>query len=318
MLQGCIYDDTTSCNTKRAVRIAYTRNMKFADAASQEVKKVTLYAFDVAGKAVYQRTVDTATLQAADYAVDVSDLPEGIYTWKAWAVGEERYADSYEWGDAPVTRTALDDFSCHIRRDDEGNIRHDLTPLFYGATGETDFTKSPDGGDREATLDLMKNTNHIRVVLQQTSGASLDPTKFTFRITDDNGYMDADNNLLADDAITYYPWAVSGGSVETEGAGSATGVNVAIADFTVGRLMATGHRPVLTVQNEDGLVVFSIPVAQYALLIKGYYNSGLSDQEYLDRQDDYAMTFFLDRNGQWVSSSILINSWRVVLNNITI
>jgi hypothetical protein len=33
----------------------------------------------------------------------------------------------------------------------------------------------------------------------------------------------------------------------------------------------------------------------------------MSDQEYLDRQDEYSMTFFLDE-GEWVSSYILINS----------
>ena len=37
-------------------------------------------------------------------------------------------------------------------------------------------------------------------------------------------------------------------------------------------------------------------------------------QEYLDRQDEYNMTFFL-HNGQWMSAQIIINSWVVVINN---
>jgi hypothetical protein len=41
----------------------------------------------------------------------------------------------------------------------------------------------------------------------------------------------------------------------------------------------------------------------------------MEDQEYLDRQDEYNMTFFLDESGNWISSSIIVNSWRVVLNN---
>jgi hypothetical protein len=43
----------------------------------------------------------------------------------------------------------------------------------------------------------------------------------------------------------------------------------------------------------------------------------MSNQEYLDRQDEYTMTFFLDE-GEWVSSVIYINSWRVVINNIVL
>jgi hypothetical protein len=41
----------------------------------------------------------------------------------------------------------------------------------------------------------------------------------------------------------------------------------------------------------------------------------MPNQEYLDRQDEYTMTFFLDEDGDWLSASIIVNSWRVVLNN---
>lgn len=44
----------------------------------------------------------------------------------------------------------------------------------------------------------------------------------------------------------------------------------------------------------------------------------MSDQEYLDRQDEYNMTFFLDEQNQWINSVILINSWRVVLSNVDV
>ncbi len=41
----------------------------------------------------------------------------------------------------------------------------------------------------------------------------------------------------------------------------------------------------------------------------------MSNQEYLYRQDEYPMTFFLDENNQWINSVIYINAWRIVLNN---
>ncbi|MEE0863542.1 MAG: FimB/Mfa2 family fimbrial subunit [Alistipes sp.] len=40
----------------------------------------------------------------------------------------------------------------------------------------------------------------------------------------------------------------------------------------------------------------------------------MGDQEYLDRQDEYPMTLFLDE-GAWGRSQIIINGWRVVINN---
>jgi hypothetical protein len=62
-------------------------------------------------------------------------------------------------------------------------------------------------------------------------------------------------------------------------------------------------------------VVLSIPLIEYALLVKGNYNRNMSNQEYLDRQDEYNLTFFLDESGEWISSSIIVNSWKVVLKN---
>jgi hypothetical protein len=80
--------------------------------------------------------------------------------------------------------------------------------------------------------------------------------------------------------------------------------------------MIAGSSPILTIWNvEEQKRVLSIPIADYALLVKGHYNKDMADQEYLDRQDEYNMTFFLDEDGNWLSSSIIVNSWRVVFNN---
>ena len=80
----------------------------------------------------------------------------------------------------------------------------------------------------------------------------------------------------------------------------------------------TDHRPILTISNKAGETVLSIPLIDYCLLVKGNYNRNMSDQEYLDRQDEYNMTFFLDENDRWVNSTIYINSWKVVLGSIEV
>ena len=98
----------------------------------------------------------------------------------------------------------------------------------------------------------------------------------------------------------------------------------AIADLTVGRMVDTHRsRMFLTIANkENGQTVARIPVIDYALLSKDYYeeeyNRTMTDQEFLDREDDYVMTLFLDEDNRWISSYILIHSWRVVLNNVEI
>ena len=84
--------------------------------------------------------------------------------------------------------------------------------------------------------------------------------------------------------------------------------------MTVGRLVLENN-PILTITNDKGEKVLSIPLIDYALLVKGHYNRDMDNQEYLDRQDEFNMTFFLDEDDTWVDSYIIINSWKVVLNN---
>ena len=51
------------------------------------------------------------------------------------------------------------------------------------------------------------------------------------------------------------------------------------------------------------------------LLVKGHHNRAMSDQEYLDRQDEYNLVFFLDEGDRWINTTIYINSWQVVLQD---
>jgi len=159
----------------------------------------------------------------------------------------------------------------------------------------------------------------IRIILQHLSGEPVNVDNFTFTITDENGLMNYDNSLLKDEVITYRAWnkedGYAGLGEQVEKVEGVTEINVAIAELTTARLMAD-QRPVLTIRNiEKDETVLSIPLVDYALLVKGQYNRSMDSQEYLDRQDEYALTFFLDEGNQWMNAFIYINSWRIVLQN---
>ena len=61
--------------------------------------------------------------------------------------------------------------------------------------------------------------------------------------------------------------------------------------------------------------MLSIPLIDYALLVKGSVGRPLDDQEFLDRQDKYDLVFFLDEGGRWMNSYIYINSWKIVVQH---
>lgn len=319
-----IYDDEGDCTVTYRLKFRYDWNMKFADAFPHEVKSVSVYAFDKTGTLVWQKTDKGDALAQEGYSMEL-DLEPGDYDLIAWCGldNDGTHGESFTVPQMTVGTSTKADLTCKMNRKyaDNGTayVDEDLYGLYHG-TLSVSLPESIEGGDYIYTLPLMKDTNHLRVILQHLSGEDVDVSKFTFTLEDENGYMNYDNSLLADENIIYRTWNTESGQagvdVDKDGK-TITSVKVAIADLTTARLIE-GRKMFLTIRNNKGEMVVHVPFIDYALLIKGYYNSGMSDQEFLDRQDEWSMTFFLDENDYWLNTSIYINSWRVVLNNTAI
>ena len=154
----------------------------------------------------------------------------------------------------------------------------------------------------------------------------MDPKQLAFNIQDANGELAYNNSLIGDTKVNYFQWGL--GSAEAgitqkdpDGNNELVMVDGVYADLSVSRMMADHKNEFyLTVtnlkNNED--IITQVPVIQYALLSREYYemayNHSMTDQEFLDREDEYVLTFFLDQNINWVNTAIYIHSWRVVLN----
>jgi hypothetical protein len=202
--------------------------------------------------------------------------------------------------------------------DGSAYINTELTGLWHGEIPKQNLV-SRAALVQDVNISLVKNTNKIRIILQQMNGVPMDVENFEFTITDDNGYMNYDNMLLDDEILTYYPYFHTDGSTEF-GDGTQVpeeeNINVAIAQLTVGRLVV-GQNPILTITNrETGEQVLSIPIIKYMLLTEAEGHE-MTAQEYLDRQDEYHMTFFLDENMSWINTQIIINDWIVRFNDMS-
>lgn len=333
---NAIYDDEGDCDVIYRLRFRYDMNMKFADAFSHEVKSVRLYAFNSEDKLVWQTEESGERLAQEGYDI-ILPLQPGDYKLMAWCGldnGESFTVPTIDTGD---TRDPL---QCRLNRtqhpEDGAVSTEDLHPLFHG-TLDVNLPENLDGGEYIYTMPLTKDTNVFRIVLQHLSGKNIEADDFTFKIEDNNGWLHHDNSLLDDENITYHAWSVYSGSAGVDTPNTMayalnpqpstlnqtraiTDVKVAVAELTVSRLVqrdwTVNAKPMLTIRKaDDGELVARIPIIDYALLVKGNYNRNMSDQEYLDRQDEYNMTFFLDENNHWLSTTIIINSWRVVLNS---
>lgn len=321
-----IYEDEGDCTPYYYVEFVYDHNMKFADAFATEVEDVNLYVFDSNDKFVTSFAEQGDALQKDDYRMNLR-LEPGRYTIVAWCglTGEN---NSYALPEMIPGVTTLEELSCRLddrEYAENGEVTvSEIDELYHGIQT---YDLSDTYGEHVFEMPLKKNTNYVRVVLQHLSGEDIDKDDFRFTITDNNGTLGHNNSVLDDEMLTYHAWHTSQGVAGVTNAENVregiTSVSVALAELTVSRLVKEKDmKTMLTVTRStpepDGTykTVLSIPLIDYALLVKGYYNKDISDQEYLDRQDEYNLTFFLDDNNNWLSSSILINSWRVVLSDV--
>lgn len=317
---------TTSCNDGLGtfdgegdcgvyISFKYDYNIKFANAFANEVNSIALYVFDEEDTLIDQLTTTDKEALSDDEFEMVLQLDPGEYRLLAW--GGLMNEESFDLlANAEIGKTKLQELQVRMRRDHNASgdavVEKDLLPLYHGSM---EIVVDDVKGTYKHTMSLMKDTNVVRILLNELSGHEADADDFIFEIEDSNGLYDWDNTLLEDEQITYKAWYKESVSTETETMSRAQeSVGGALAELTIGRIRAD-KSPILRIRSsETGEDIVRLPLAEYALMVKGQYNLGMSSQEYLDRVDEYNMTLFLDE-GEWVSTSILIHSWRVVINN---
>jgi hypothetical protein len=329
-----IYNDEGDCGVNYRVKFIDDMNLKFADAFDSEVTTVTLYVFNADDHSFIGMRSYSDTEIAADNSVELTDLGPGRYTLVTWCG-----LDNYE-SFTPTTLTPsvskITELKCQlnsqsIRRDNTDVINEQLHPLFH-AILDIEIPEEQEPGTHYFTMYLTKDTNNLHVVLQQLNGEDMQPEDYTFSVESaNNGLMAYDNSLIHENReVLYSPTQIHAGmagvastddfsSSTYDGSSSSaiTSVQAVVADLSLARLMADDEvaSPQLVVRNsETDETIISIPIIDYALLVRGHETRTTSDQDYLDRQDEYNMTFFLE-DGKWLANEIIINSWRIVLND---
>lgn len=324
ILQGCnaVYEDEEDCSVRYLVEFRFTNNIMETDAFASKVTSVTLFVYDKNGQLVTSKSESGSALQREHYTMAI-DVEPGTYDLVAWCGLKDNNAFSLIEGPNPPTLTQA---MCIMDREhtEQGAVSQTpLSPLFHAMNTNVSF---PKGGAMLAgdvvvtTMDLIKDTNTIRIILTHYNGQPVNPDDFTFEIADDNGKMDYDNSLMKDETITYKEWTKRElPTVEANQSRAVTVVNSMIAEIDVARLVTT-HDPRLIIQAKDkSEPVLSLPITQLLLTAKGEARSEMSDQRYLDCQDEYNMIFFLtDQDGWYMNAGIYINGWHVMMQETEI
>lgn len=311
-LQSCnsIYDDLDPCPQGVRLRFVYTYNMEFANAFPSQVDCLTLLVYDEEGVLADSFTETSPSALADENWRLTLDLDPGVYRLRAWGGLADSDA-SFHFSSQPNAvgmnglQVAMD---ADCMTSPEGTQLH---PLFFGELeveipeNSTDYT--------EATVEMMKDTNNIRILLQNLSGEPADGRDFIFTITDDNTLLSYDNRPVAGNQYTYYPWTSGQQSAGLLDNGKEA--VLAFAELSTSRLMSASKATLLIQHRQDMRTVAEIPLVNFLLMLKSQEFSNMGSQEFLDRESRWNMVFFLDQSGDWVSTYIKINDWIVRINN---
>ena len=301
------------------VSFNYDMNMEFTNSFQQAVNSVTLYAFDKDGYLAFQKTEEGDLLKQDGYRMrldGISRSEAAEYDYITWAGEPDN--ESFSIPILSVGKHTKNDLICQLNRAGDGVVDDNLDDLFHGQVKDATISRSAQS-DFEIVMPLVKNTNSIRIMLAHVGGEPIEVEDFRFYVNDKNGMMQYDNTLMEDEQLTYKAWYTGEGHAGM-GIGSRdaiTEINVAIAELATARLMEDMD-PILTVTKADGTLVLRIPLVECALMFKRaeYDNPSskkqMTDQEFLDREDEYNFMFFLDEYDNWISSSIIINDWKLV------
>ncbi len=166
------------------------------------------------------------------------------------------------------------------------------------------------------TIGLVRDTKQLTISLHQTDEpANINADDFSYQITNANGDISYDNSLLPDEELTYtpyYTWTTE--FKDTEGN---VKERTAHAALMFSRLIwhpaeENDKNAILTITNKTtGEEVARINLADFLAQGRGAFEARhYSEQEFLDREYDYKLDFFLQGN-QWkyVQLSISILDW---------
>ncbi len=316
------------------ISFKYDYNIQRSDMFRDHVGGVTAYIFDAQDKFVTQQSENNVTLtgyvplKAYDYQMRL-DLPQGTYKVVALA-HQKAYEETLQNSGAKYRRTQLspgDDISqlqVLLDRQPTGSavsqVLHENLPLdtLFHAISKP-ITRA--GTQSSDTLSMMRNTKMLTLTLRQLDdAANISTDDFEIYILDNNGTTNHDNTVAQDEDIMYTPhdtWTTE--FADTDGTVLQRAAHYGLNFNRLMYYSNPSENALLVVRNkatQTNVATINLPdcLAQGRNAVERYQ---YSPQEFLDREYNYKLDFFL-KGDSWlyIDLSISILSWSKRIQNV--
>lgn len=348
-----VFEDEGNCEDIVEVYLKYDYNIQRADMRPYHVRWANVYAIDEKGNVAAVKTVSPAEAADKNSTVKFDGLQPGRYTFSAMAMQspyqnlakgmDARFRATFPAVGAPISdlkvkldRTAIPGSDAYaVEAPTSG-----LDTLWMGRSIKPQgiiVKKEEDqrGDVIRDTISLVRDTKYLHLNLHQldeANRANINHTRYEVEIVDANGHINHMNDLIADQTLIYTPHAAWTTSMDYDGKlyngnepeGVVIKERAAHYEISFSRLMfyasaAEGKNALLRIiDKEEETVVVEINLPYYLSQARGWFETvHYSEQEFLDREYDYHLDFFLT-NGSWsyVALKINIMPWVMRIQNI--
>ena len=319
---GCslVNEDLDECPANLSIRFVYDYNLKFSNAFPHEVKSVYVWAFDESGAFVWSGSASGEALKYEDFKIE-TPLSGGTYDFVSWC----GLQNNKDFDLATYTPASKEELEVKLKTTETAGAyvsQSHLPGLYHGILANETYTVDANKPSIQTiTIPLMKDTNDIRVLLQKYDGSKIEESDFEVFMTIPDAWLAWNNSVMPEGPmVTYRPWEIQEGTAsvgEDPEEGTITSISSLLYDFSSSRLLADAKATLTVRRTADNKDIIRVPIIEYFLMVKGHYENAdgtpLTDQQYLDRQDDYSILFFIDEKNEWyLGFGIYINSWAVV------
>lgn len=321
---GLMHDDLPPCETGAYLHFVYDYNIQRADMFNDHVGGLVVFVYDENGKFVTRQEAANSSLaqplKSHDFAMQLQ-LQPGKYRFATFAF-QKKYEDALAQPGAKfqiaLPQQGDNITALHARLDrEQGKVNNQSQPLdtlWQGLSNE--LVEVKDLQVTRHTIGLVRDTKQLTISLHQTDEpANINADDFSYQITNANGDISYDNSLLPDEELTYTPYYTW--TTEFKDTESNVKERTAHAALMFSRLIwhpaeENDKNAILTITNKiTGEEVARINLADFLAQGRGAFEARhYSEQEFLDREYDYKLDFFLQGN-QWkyAKLSISILDW---------
>ena len=327
MLSSChdlMHDDLPPCDMGVDLQFKYDYNVQRADMFNDHVGGVSVFVYDQQGKFITRQDAynseTSQPLKDHNYTMRLN-LEPGKYRFATFAF-QKKYEEALSQAgakfhiEAPAAGESIEKLRTRLDRN-AGKVENQTLPLdtlWQGLSNETVEVK--DLQITHHTISLIRDTKQLTISLHQLDApADINADDFSYQITDANGYINYDNTLLPDEELTYTPYktwttefTTPEGTVQERTAHAA----LMFSRLVLHPVTENNKNAVLSIWNKKtGEEVVRINLADFLAQGRGAFEAlNYSAQEFLDREYDYKLDFFLKGDKwQYVKLGISILDW---------